>query len=139
MSDHAGVEHHHKAAEHHEHAAKNHREAAKHHEAGDHEKAAHHAHTAHGHASHAEEHHAEASRHHAEHHGQHSLFELSTRGVAFLPTLSQGTAFFYRDRESCKIIAAPFSAIIAVGVLVLPDVIDGKTEASATRSPAIPR
>ena len=71
MSDHAGVDHHHKAAEHHEHAAKHHREAAKHHEAGDHDKAAHHAHSAHGHASHAEHHHVEASRHHAEHHGQH--------------------------------------------------------------------
>ncbi len=39
---------------------------------------------------------------------------------------------------SSKIIAAPFSAIIAVGVLVLPDVIVGITEASATRSPAMP-
>ena len=39
---------------------------------------------------------------------------------------------------SSKIIAAPFSAIIAVGVLVLPDVIVGITEASATRKPAMP-
>jgi hypothetical protein len=39
---------------------------------------------------------------------------------------------------SSKIIAAAFSAIIAVGVLVLPDVIVGMTDASATRKPAIP-
>ena len=39
---------------------------------------------------------------------------------------------------SSKIIAAPFSAIIAVGVLVLPEVIVGITEASATRRPAMP-
>jgi hypothetical protein len=43
-----------------------------------------------------------------------------------------------RYRESSRIIAAPFSAIIAVGVLVFPEVIVGITEASATRSPAIP-
>jgi hypothetical protein len=43
-----------------------------------------------------------------------------------------------RYRESSSIIAAPFSAIIAVGVLVFPEVIVGMTEASATRSPAIP-
>ena len=36
------------------------------------------------------------------------------------------------------IIAAPFSAIIAVGVLVLPEVMVGITEASTTRSPAMP-
>ena len=41
-------------------------------------------------------------------------------------------------RESSRIIAAPFSAIIAVGVLVLPEVIVGITEASATRKPEIP-
>src|SRR5664280_2842698 len=39
---------------------------------------------------------------------------------------------------SSKIIAAPFSAIIAVGVFVFPEVIVGITEASATRSPAMP-
>jgi hypothetical protein len=43
-----------------------------------------------------------------------------------------------RQRESSRIIAAPFSAIIAVGVLVLPDVMVGITEASITRNPAIP-
>ena len=43
-----------------------------------------------------------------------------------------------RTRKSSRIIAAPFSAIIAVGVLVLPDVIVGITEASTTRSPARP-
>ena len=43
-----------------------------------------------------------------------------------------------RYRESSRIIAAPFSAIIAVGVLVLPEVIVGITEASATRKPAMP-
>jgi hypothetical protein len=36
------------------------------------------------------------------------------------------------------IIDAPFSAIIAVGVFVLPDVIVGITEASRTRNPEIP-
>jgi hypothetical protein len=41
-------------------------------------------------------------------------------------------------RESSRIIAAPFSAIIAVGVLVLPEVIVGITEASTTRRPARP-
>jgi len=41
-------------------------------------------------------------------------------------------------RESSRIIAAPFSAIIAVGVLVFPEVIVGITEASITRSPAMP-
>jgi hypothetical protein len=36
---------------------------------------------------------------------------------------------------SCKIIAAPFSAIIIVGALVLPDVMRGIADASATRKP----
>src|SRR3990167_6276982 len=44
----------------------------------------------------------------------------------------------YRDFASSKIIAAPFSAIIMVGELVLPEVIDGITEASATRTPSMP-
>jgi hypothetical protein len=44
----------------------------------------------------------------------------------------------HRYLRSSRIIAAPFSAIIAVGVLVFPEVIVGITEASATRSPAIP-
>jgi hypothetical protein len=43
-----------------------------------------------------------------------------------------------RYLRSPRIIAAPFSAIIAVGVLVFPEVIVGITDASATRSPAIP-
>jgi len=41
-------------------------------------------------------------------------------------------------RASARIIAAAFSAIIAVGVLVLPEVMAGMTEASTTRSPATP-
>ncbi len=41
-------------------------------------------------------------------------------------------------RESSRIIEAPFSAIIAVGVFVMPDVMVGITEASTTRSPARP-
>ncbi len=41
-------------------------------------------------------------------------------------------------RPSAIIIADPFSAIIAVGVLVLPDVIVGITDASTTRNPAMP-
>ena len=43
-----------------------------------------------------------------------------------------------RRHESSMTICAPFSAIIAVGVLVLPDVIVGMTEASTTRSAATP-
>jgi hypothetical protein len=34
--------------------------------------------------------------------------------------------------------SAPFSAIITVGELVLPDVIVGMIEASTTRNPSIP-
>ena len=40
--------------------------------------------------------------------------------------------------RSSRIIAAPFSAIIMVGELVLPDVIVGITEASTTRSRSSP-
>src|SRR6266576_5456237 len=43
---------------------------------------------------------------------------------------------FYR--ESSRIIAAPFSAIIMVGALVLPEVMVGMTEASTTRSRSSP-
>jgi hypothetical protein len=43
-----------------------------------------------------------------------------------------------RTRESSRIIAAAFSAIMAVGVLVLPEVMVGITEASTMRSPASP-
>ena len=39
---------------------------------------------------------------------------------------------------SARIISAAFSAIISVGELVLPDVIRGITEASATRNPGEP-
>src|SRR6201997_5942927 len=70
MSDHAGVEHHHKAAEHHEHAARHHREAAKHHEEGNHETEPHHAHTPQGPSPHATHHATEAAKPHVEHHGQ---------------------------------------------------------------------
>jgi hypothetical protein len=40
-----------------------------------------------------------------------------------------------RQRAASRIIVAPFSAIIAVGVLVLPDVMVGMIDASATRVP----
>src|SRR3974377_560591 len=43
----------------------------------------------------------------------------------------------YRGRSS-KIIAAPFSAIIMAGEFVLPEVIDGITEASITRRRSMP-
>ena len=53
-----------------------------------------------------------------------------------------GSPWFFEIRirylRSSRIIAAPFSAIIAVGVFVFPEVIVGMTEASATRSPAMP-
>ena len=42
------------------------------------------------------------------------------------------------QRRSSRIICAPFSAIIAVGVLVLPEVIVGMTEASTMRSAPMP-
>ena len=56
--------------------------------------------------------------------------ELGTR-------LEMTAASLYR--ASSRIMAAAFSAIIAVGVLVFPEVMVGITEASATRSPEIPR
>ena len=40
--------------------------------------------------------------------------------------------------QSSSTIVAAFSAIIRVGALVLPEVIDGITEASAIRKPATP-
>src|SRR4029077_8171358 len=56
---------------------------------------------------------------------------------------AQAKCFNSRDqadqRESSSIIAAPFSAIIAVGVLVLPEVIVGITDASAMRRRAMPK
>ena len=42
-------------------------------------------------------------------------------------------------RASSRIMAAAFSAIMSVGALVLPEVIVGITEASATRRPRRPR
>jgi hypothetical protein len=39
------------------------------------------------------------------------------------------------DLRSSSIIAAPFSAIISVGVAVLPDIRLGMTDASMTRDP----
>jgi hypothetical protein len=53
------------------------------------------------------------------------------RGGAANPPVSDDECVIYR--ESSTIMAAAFSAIIAVGVLVFPDVIVGITEASATR------
>src|SRR5581483_2239467 len=44
----------------------------------------------------------------------------------------------YQVLASSKIIAAPFSAIIMVGELVLPEVIEGMIEASMTRSRSSP-
>jgi hypothetical protein len=49
-------------------------------------------------------------------------------------SLAMTAAYF----PSSKIIVAAFSAIIAVGVFVLPEVMVGMIEASATRRPAIP-
>jgi hypothetical protein len=40
--------------------------------------------------------------------------------------------------ESCKIMSLAFSPIMMVGAFVLPETIAGITEASATRSPAMP-
>ena len=56
------------------------------------------------------------------------------RTASGTPTFATALTHF----PSSTIIAAPFSAIIAVGVLVLPEVIVGITEASATRKPAMP-
>ena len=44
-----------------------------------------------------------------------------------------------RAFASARIIAAAFSAIIIVGAAVLPEVMRGITDASATRSPSTPR
>ncbi len=43
-----------------------------------------------------------------------------------------------RYQESSRIVSLAFSAIIMVGALVLPEVIVGMMEASATRRPLIP-
>src|SRR5258708_37579830 len=74
---------------------------------------------------------------------------LDRAGAGFIPGnpvsgVASNDVFVSRQSEnpgylaSSRIIIAPFSAIIAVGVLVLPEVIVGITEASATRSPAMP-
>ena len=39
---------------------------------------------------------------------------------------------------SCKIMSAAFSATIITGALVLPEVTEGNTDASTTRSDAMP-
>jgi hypothetical protein len=56
----------------------------------------------------------------------------------WLSVIQRQRNFLTYYRESSRVIAAAFSAIIAVGVLVLPEVMVGITEASATRNPASP-
>ena len=52
--------------------------------------------------------------------------------------MTRQTPFMAASYAAARISAAPFSAIIMVGALVLPDVIAGITEASTTRSRSTP-
>ena len=56
----------------------------------------------------------------------------------FSARANSNDAVQHYPRRSAMIIAAPFSAIIMVGALVLPEVIVGMTEASTTRSRSSP-
>ena len=58
------------------------------------------------------------------------------RPIALMP-MDHAHVHLYRFSKDA-IIAAPFAAIIIVGVFVLPEVIVGITDASMTRNPPIP-
>ena len=59
-------------------------------------------------------------------------------GVATLRHLRVTVRAIRFYRASCRIMPAAFAAIIAVGVLVLPEVMVGITEASTTRRLPMP-